>query len=114
MLKQRQEATYVLNMLRHSARKRALEFTLTVEQFKSWCAQTGYLQKRGTKTTGLTVDRIDHSKGYHIWNITTATHLENSTRGHTVPDQYRKQNHRRDQEPPEHEHEHSESQSDPF
>ena len=68
-------------MLRHSANKRNLPFTLTVASFKKWCVETGYLEKRGNKPDDLTVDRIDRNEGYHIWNIQTMTHAENSAQG---------------------------------
>lgn len=80
-LKEKRPWTYVLNMLRHSARKRKLPFTLTVASFKKWCEETGYLEKRGNKPEDLTVDRIDWNDGYHIWNIKTMTHKENSEQG---------------------------------
>jgi len=68
-------------MLRHSARKRKLPFTLTVESFKKWCDETGYLEKRGNQPGDLTIDRINRNEGYHIWNIQTLTHEENSRQG---------------------------------
>lgn len=80
-LKERHPWTYVLNMLRHSARKRGLPLTLTVESFKQWCKQTGYLERRGNKPEDLTIDRIDRNEGYHIWNIRALTHRENSMQG---------------------------------
>lgn len=80
-LKEKRPWTYVLNMLRHSANKRNLPFTLTVASFKKWCLETGYLEKRGNKPDNLTVDRIDRNEGYHIWNIQTLTHKENSDQG---------------------------------
>lgn len=80
-LKEKRPWTYVLNMLRHSARKRGLAFTLTVTSFKAWCQQTGYLEQRGNKPGDLTVDRIDWNEGYHIWNLQTLTHKENSEQG---------------------------------
>jgi len=81
MLKERQPATYVLNMLRHSAKKRKLPFTLTVESFKEFCLQTGYLERRGNQPDDLTIDRIDWNDGYHIHNIRVLTHEENSEQG---------------------------------
>lgn len=81
MLKERHPWTYVLNMLRHSARKRKLPFTLTVETFKAFCLQTGYLEKRGNQPDDLTIDRVDRNEGYHIWNIQTLTHAENCQQG---------------------------------
>ena len=80
-LKERCPWTYVLNMLRHSAHKRNLPFTLTVASFKAWCAQTHYLERRGNKPGDLTIDRIDWNEGYHVWNIRTITHEENSKQG---------------------------------
>jgi hypothetical protein len=81
MLKERQPVTYVLNMLRHSAKKRDLPFTLTKAQLAELCARTGYLEKRGTEPESLTIDRIDWDEGYHIWNLKVITHKENSAQG---------------------------------
>jgi hypothetical protein len=81
MFKEKRPWTYVLNMLRHSARKRKLAFTLTVTSFKEWCLQTGYLEHRGNQPHNLTIDRIDWNEGYHLWNIRTLTHAENSEQG---------------------------------
>lgn len=81
MFKERHPWTYVLNMLRHSARKRNLPFTLTVAQFKEFCAKTGYLERRGNQPGDLTIDRIDWNEGYHIWNLQVLTHEENSEQG---------------------------------
>lgn len=81
MLKERQPATYVLNMLRHSARKRNLPFTLTLAEFKVFCQQSGYLERRGNQAGDLTIDRIDWNYGYSIDNIQVLTHEENSDQG---------------------------------
>ncbi len=81
MFKLRRPATYVLNMLRHSARKRKLPFTLTVKEFEQFCLETGYLELRGKKADDLTIDRKDWDEGYHIWNIQVMTHAENSEQG---------------------------------
>lgn len=80
-LKENRPWTYVLNMLRHSARKRNLPFSLTVDEFKDFCLKTGYLERRGNKPDDLTIDRIDWNDGYHIWNIRVLTHAENSGQG---------------------------------
>lgn len=81
MLKERRPLTYVLNMLRHSARKRNLPFTLTASEFKKFCENTGYLERRGSGLDDLTVDRIDRDEGYHLWNMRVLTHRENSAQG---------------------------------
>lgn len=80
-LKLKCPVTYVLNMLRHSARKRKLPFTITKAQFSAFCAETGYLEKRGNKPENLTLDRVDPNRGYHIDNLRVLTHAENSKQG---------------------------------
>lgn len=99
-LKERHEATYVLNMIRHSAKKRNLACSLTLAEFKAFCARTGYLEKRGNKPKSLTVDRIDHRQGYHADNIKVSTHAVNSRAGYCYPGGKVRQNHRRDSEEP--------------
>jgi hypothetical protein len=81
MLKERHPATYVLRMLRQSARKRKLPFTITLAEFKLFCARTGYLARRGNQPGDLTVDRVDWNEGYHLWNLRVLTHRENSEQG---------------------------------
>ena len=85
MLKERRPATYVLNAMRASARKRNLPFTITHEQFAAFCRETNYLELRGTKQNDLTINRKDHSKGYTIDNIEAIPHYLNSRMGFCVP-----------------------------
>jgi hypothetical protein len=80
-LKEKHPHTYVLNMLRHSARKRNLPFTLTLAEFKEFCDRTGYLTLRGHGKGYYTVDRIDSNRGYHADNIQMLEFLENSAEG---------------------------------
>ena len=68
-------------MLRHSARKRKLPFTLTLPEFRKFCEETRYLERRGNEPESLTIDRINPNEGYHIWNIRVLTHEENSAQG---------------------------------
>jgi hypothetical protein len=80
-LKEKYPVTYVLNLLRSRARQRKLLFSITLAEFKQFCADTGYLKHRGTHPDDLTVDRIDWNKGYHIWNLRVLSHEENSAQG---------------------------------
>lgn len=73
--------TYVLNMLRISAKRRKIDFSLTVPQFTDFCARTGYLERRGQEPASMTIDRINPNEGYHIWNIRVLSHAENSAQG---------------------------------
>lgn len=91
-LKERHPATYVMNALRQRARKRRIPWGITLADFKTWCAQTGYLVKRGHGKGLATIDRINANEGYHIGNIQILEYLENCTKGHYVPGMDCKQN----------------------
>jgi hypothetical protein len=91
-LKERHPETYVLNAMRQRAKARKIPFDITLDQFRDFCKQTNYIELRGRDPSSLTIDRIDHDKGYHIWNIQVKTFLENCTNGHVVPGRDCKQN----------------------
>ena len=120
MLKASQPATYVLNAIRNRANQRKIPFTITLAEFKAFCERTGYLEKRGREAGSASIDRIDHDKGYHIWNIQVKTFLENCTNGHVVPGRETKQNERNPEEydydfaGPEPEYAGPQSEGDPF
>jgi hypothetical protein len=79
-------------MLRNRANQRKIPFTITLAEFRKFCEETNYLERRGHAEGRMSIDRKDHSKGYHIWNIRLTEYLENCTNGHTVPGQECKQN----------------------
>lgn len=55
--------------LRHRARQRGHEFTLTFEEYVSFAVRTNYGLMKGRTTMSLSVDRIDDTKGYNVTNI---------------------------------------------
>lgn len=73
-------AKYAFNNLRKSARKRDIPFTLTLEQFEKFCAETGYLTLRGGGSDDMTVDRIESKKGYEDGNLRMATNFQNGSK----------------------------------
>lgn len=81
MQKITQPESYSLKILRQNAKMRKIPFTLTLEEFKKFCKETDYIERRGKKPGCLTVDRIDWNKGYHIWNIRVLEFMENSAQG---------------------------------
>lgn len=70
--------------LRNHAKERAKDFSLTFEQFKAFAIKTDYLKRKGKTSLSLQIDRVDNSKGYHIWNMQAITLREN-TRKQFVP-----------------------------
>jgi hypothetical protein len=94
-LKQRHPATYVLNFLRNRARQRKIPFTITLVEFRQFCRETNYLELKGRTPEALSIDRKDHDKGYHLWNICVRNFQENCVNGHVVPGRDCKQNERK-------------------
>lgn len=88
----------MLNAIRNRARQRKIPFTITLEEFRQFCHETGYLEKRGREAHSLSIDRKDHDKGYHIWNICVKSFQENCVNGHVVPGRDCKQNERKPEE----------------
>lgn len=68
---------------RKNALRRNKEFTITLEQFRVWCKQNGYLEK-GRRGYAATIDRIKNKYGYHIWNIQIKTMKSNIKKYHEV------------------------------
>lgn len=79
--------TYVLNAIRNRAKQRGIPFTITRPEFEKFCQETGYMERRGHHEGGLSIDRKDHDKGYHIWNVQVMEFVENCTNGHVIPGQ---------------------------
>ena len=83
-LKINNPVTYFLNALRVNAKRRNKQFDLTLEQFKKFCTETGYLNKKGRHGDNLSIDRIRGNEGYSINNIQVLTVSENVRKEHNV------------------------------
>lgn len=68
--------------LRASARKRKIEFALTLEEFKTLVEPTRYMDEKGCTRYCLHIDRIDATKGYTFDNLQVLTCTENVLKGH--------------------------------
>lgn len=60
---------HLWNNLKKSAKRRGVPFTLTVAEFKDFCARTGYHLKVGRNPLAFSCDRIDDRRGYSADNI---------------------------------------------
>lgn len=67
--------------LRSNAKRRGIEFNLTLQEFIGFCAETGYITARGLEAHSMTIDRIDSYKGYEVGNMQVLTRAENSRQG---------------------------------
>ncbi len=69
------------NQFKGNAKKRHKDFTITLEQFRQFCKDTGYLIVKGRRGQHATIDRIDNSKDYHVDNIQLLTLSQNASKG---------------------------------
>lgn len=65
------------NSLKKHARLRGKPFSLTIEQFTKFAQNTDYVRLVGRSSLSLSIDRIENSLGYHIWNVRGVTLREN-------------------------------------
>ncbi len=70
--------------LKKSAKKRHLEFTITLVWFKNWIINTGYMEHKGRLSDSLTIDREDNLRGYTMDNISVKTKHDNCVKYHTI------------------------------
>jgi len=69
---------------KHNALRRHKDFSITLDQFRKFCEDTGYIITKGRRGYNCTVDRIDNRFGYHIWNIGIKNNLANIRKYHGV------------------------------
>lgn len=76
--------SYAYQLLKCNAKRRRKPFTLTMEEFKEFCEETNYLVLSGRSKNGLSIDRIDNTRGYEKGNIRAITLSENAQKGASV------------------------------
>ena len=76
-LKQKNPISLAYQQLKQNAKHRGKDFQLTLEEFKEFCIQSNYLNKRGIKHDSYHIDRKDETKGYIIDNIQLLTNVDN-------------------------------------
>ena len=69
------------SQFKNNAGTRHKDFSITIEQFRQFCIDTGYLIVKGRRGKNSTIDRIKNEFGYHIWNIQLLTIRQNSSKG---------------------------------
>lgn len=71
---------YTYTILKQNAKRRGKVFTLTVEDFREFCTETNYLELKGRTKHEMSIDRIDHLRGYEKGNLQILTVSENVTK----------------------------------
>lgn len=69
---------YAYQNLKNTAKQRGKDFSLTLEEFKTFCIKVNYVGfARGRSSKSFTIDRINNNEGYHIYNIQSLPKGEN-------------------------------------
>lgn len=74
---------YVYNYWKANCKRRGRENTVTLEQFRKFVSDNGYIERKGKEKYSLCIDRRDNNRGYHLDNIRTITLSANSIKRHT-------------------------------
>jgi hypothetical protein len=69
---------YWYRIVKYNAKRRNKTFTLTIEEFETFCIKTGYDKNKGKTAFSLSIDRINPLLGYSMDNIRAITLSENS------------------------------------
>lgn len=72
---------HLWNNLKKSARRRGIQFTITLEEFKRFCAENDLVARVGRNPEDLTVDRRKAELGYSYDNLRALTNAENGRLG---------------------------------
>jgi outer membrane phospholipase A len=68
---------YAYQVLKNNAKRRGKEFTLSFTYFEKLVKDNDYMNKKGTKSKSLQVDRVDELGGYSDINVQCITLREN-------------------------------------
>lgn len=69
------------NQFCSNARKRNVENSVTLLQFRKFCLDNDYIVKKGRRGQKATIDRRCNIHGYHIWNMTILSNKANARKG---------------------------------
>lgn len=70
--------------LKNNAKRRGIDFSLTLNEFKKFCYETDYIKGKGKTSQSYSVDRKEADIGYHYWNLQMLTVSENAKKGKKI------------------------------
>lgn len=75
--RERNKLTTAYDNLRTNAKRRGIYFGISLEEFKRFCTETGYIELKGTGALDMTIDRKEPHLGYIYSNMQLLTNAEN-------------------------------------
>lgn len=73
---------------KNNAFKRKKTFEITLDEFRNFCKETGYIIKKGMRGRNCSIDRIKNNEGYYIGNIQILTMNQNRQKYDDVDKHY--------------------------
>jgi len=80
-VKERDPVAARYNNFKQKAKQRVKPVFVTLEEFRQFCRDTGYILTKGKRGKNATIDRIINEKGYFIKNMQLLTLRQNSSKG---------------------------------
>lgn len=74
-------AAYTYNLRKQRAKARNKPFTITIEEFREFCHESGYLDNKGKKAKSASIDCIINHLGYVKGNLRVLSLSHNSKKG---------------------------------
>lgn len=72
---------YCFSILKNNAKRRGKQFDISMEEFKKFCEDNGYMEGKGKTAGSLSIERIRAYEGYTASNIQILTLEENGRKG---------------------------------
>jgi hypothetical protein len=69
------------NKLKSNAKRRGINFNLTLREWEQFCEKTNYIKLRGQSADSYSVDRVNPLVGYELSNLQLLTVEENGRKG---------------------------------
>lgn len=67
-----------------NALRRGKPFEISLQEFRDWCDEKGYIVEKGMRGKNCTIDRIKNNIGYRIDNIQLLTNKANIEKYHKI------------------------------
>lgn len=80
--KEKDPVKYTFNRKKSNSRRRGIPWNLSLPEFRQFCEETGYMDKKGRTAFAASIDRIDPTRGYEIGNLQLLSLSDNTKKMH--------------------------------
>lgn len=80
-LKEKDPIRYTFYYVKNNAKRRLKEWGISIEEFRKFCVESGYMESKGKQRWSMSIDRINNERGYYLDNIRILSLGLNSAKG---------------------------------